>query len=115
MNKGFTLIELLAVIFLLATLALIAAISVFGILSDSRESLYEEQVNTIEEAAKNYQLVTPGLDNTTISLETLSEEGYLDSDDLVDPRDKSQLCGGVNVTYNEGSSQYYFEFVREEC
>ncbi len=116
MTKGFTLIELLAVIFLLAALALIASIAVLSILNNSREDLYEEQVNTIETAAKNYQLATPGLDdNTSVSLETLADEGYLDSSDLIDHRDRKKLCGDVKITYNDSNNQYYFEFEKKDC
>ena len=116
MKKGFTLIELLAVIFLLGTVALIATVSILSILNNSREDLYEEQVSTIEKKAKNYQLATPGLpDNTSVSLEDLSNAGFLDSSDLEDPRDSSELCGNVKITYNETKNQYTFKFQREDC
>ena len=121
MNKGFTLIELLAVIFLLAALALIASVAILSILNSSREDLYKQQVNTIEKAAKNYQLSNPGIaDNTKVSLDTLASEGYLDSADLEDPRDRSKLCGYVQITYKitdeeSNAGQYYFEFKSEEC
>lgn len=113
MKKGFTLIELLAVIFLLAALALIASIAVLSILNNSREDLYEQQINTIEKAAKNYQLAT-GKEGK-VDLETLAKDGYLDSDDLVDPRDRQKLCGDVKITYNDKKNQYYFEFEQKDC
>lgn len=114
MNKGFTLVELLAVIFLLATISLIVTVVVFAILNNSRETLYEEQVAQIENAAKNYQLATPTLaDNTSVSLETLADAGFLDSSNLIDPRDRSKLCGQVQITYE--NNQYYFNFEEEEC
>ena len=113
MKKGFTLIELLAVIFLLGAIATIVSIAILSILNTSREDLYQEQINTIEKAAKNYQLANPSA--TEVSLKVLAKDGYLDSADLEDPRDRSQLCGYVKITYKESNHQYYFEFVEENC
>lgn len=53
-NKGFTLIEILGVIVLLGIIALIVYPAVRGIIDDSREVLYKEQIEFIEDSLRNY-------------------------------------------------------------
>ena len=53
-QKGFTLVELLAVIVVIAILMTVASTSVFGILSDSKDKLLEEQISSLKEAAVTY-------------------------------------------------------------
>lgn len=53
-KNGFTLIELLATLTILAILAVIVFPNVFGAISRSRESAYEQQVDSIINGSRNY-------------------------------------------------------------
>ena len=54
MKRGFTLIELLVVIVLLGVIAVMVTTSVIGILNDSRSSLSNTQIDTIENELNIY-------------------------------------------------------------
>ena len=69
MKKGFTLVELLAVITLLGLLSLIVVPVVDKLIKDSKEDLYNTQVNNIEAAAKNW---------ASDNIFALPESGYID-------------------------------------
>ena len=57
MKRGFTLIELLVVIVLLGVIAVMVTTSVIGILNDSRSSLSNTQIDTVENAAEQWGTV----------------------------------------------------------
>ena len=86
MKNGFTLIELLGVIAVLAVLAIIAIPIVDRSLNESKEDLYETQVQQIIKGAKDYytrnltELPQNDGDKVTITIETLQEEGFLPLD-----------------------------------
>lgn len=88
-NKGFTLVELLAVLLVLAILAVITIPIVVGIISKSRQSTYQRNIETygkaVEDAVDEYimdhpedesKIYTSTEDVVTIS--KLKEEGILD-------------------------------------
>ena len=53
-RKGFTLVEVLAVIIVLGILALIASPIISGIIRQSREKSYDQQLSEIYDAAEIY-------------------------------------------------------------
>ena len=55
-NKGFTLIELLAVIIILSILIILVYPSVTNVMTKSKETIYQKQINTILNAAYDYTL-----------------------------------------------------------
>ncbi len=120
MKRGFTLIELLVVIVLLGVIAVMVTTSVIGILNDSRSSLSNTQIDTIENAAEQWGTVNADklpLDDSAYKLDvkTLSDDGFIDSSDLKDPGDNSDLCGYVEIKYDNSKNQYKYKFVREDC
>lgn len=120
MKKGFTLIELLVVIVLLGIVAVLVTTSVMGIMSDSRESLSDTQINTIEDAAEKWGAINADklpLDDSVYKLDikTLADDGFIDSSDLQDPSDNSQLCGVVEIKFDTSKNQYRYNFVKEDC
>lgn len=120
MKKGFTLIELLVVIVLLGVLAVMVTTSVIGIMNDSKESLSDTQIDTIEEAALQWGTINADklpLDDSVyeLDIQTLADDGFIDSSDLKDPSDNSNLCGVVEIKYDDSKNQYKYNFVRKDC
>lgn len=120
MHKGFTLIELLVVIVLLGILAVLITTSVINITRDSKNSLSNTQVDTIENAALQWGTINADklpLDDSVYKLDivTLADDGFLDSSDLKDPADGSDLCGVVEIYFDTEKNQYKYNFVREDC
>ncbi len=113
-NKGFTLVELLAVIIILGLLLLITMISVNSILNSSKESLSETQKKRLEDAAEVYYL-EEGMnrDSKCVSIEYLVLMGYLNSDEVLDPKTREPLEGSIAITYD--SNRYSYEFQDDEC
>ena len=50
-----------------------------------------------------------------LDVKTLSDDGFIDSSDLKDPGDNSDLCGYVEIKYDNSKNQYKYKFVREDC
>jgi len=86
-KKGFTLIELLAVIVIIGILVALIVPITLGVISDAKQSTYNDQLITIKNAAKGYitehssEFAT--LDTTggtiTVTLNTLVTGGYIDA------------------------------------
>lgn len=115
-NKGFTLIELIATIIILGVIALIAIPAINTTIDSSRQKAYDEQVERIKSAAKNW-----AVENSTafsedsgvveITVTELINKGYLEEDNIIDPKDGKSFddkgyC--VKVTYDEKSFEYEF-------
>ena len=119
MNKnGFTLIELLTVIVLLAIIAAITTPVIINVINDSRDNAYKEQVRLITSAAERW-----GTENITylngieekcqISAEILSEEGYLSSDKIKNPKNPRNNMGVVEIIVNNGKYEYVYKETSE--
>ncbi len=120
MKKGFTLIELLVVIALLGILAVMVTTSIIRIMSDSKKSLSDTQINTIEDAAERWGTINADklpLDDSVykLDIQTLADDGFIDSGDLKDPGNSSDLCGYVEIKFNTDKNQYKYSFVKEDC
>lgn len=120
MKKGFTLVELLVVIALLGIVAVMVTTSVIGIMNRSRASLSESQISTLEKAAEHWGTINPDkmpLDNSVyeVNIETLADEGYIDSSDLENPKNGADLCGVVQIKYDSSKNQYRYNFVERNC
>lgn len=82
-TKGFTLVELLGVIVILAIILFLVYPTVTSIVSQSKETIYEKQINTILNAAYDFTLkqlsYLPENDNINyITLGQLKYEGVID-------------------------------------
>ena len=86
-KNGFTLVEMLTVIIILVSLGLISIFTINKIVKRSGDDLYDIQVNTIKEAARNYAVKngsTLGASNE-ITICDLKRNNLID-EDFVDPR-----------------------------
>ena len=121
MKKGFTLIELLVVIALLGVIAVLVTTSVIGIMNRSRSSLSDTQKNTLEDAAEQWGTINADKmpyndgEQIDVDIQTLADEGYIDSSDLENPKNGKDLCGVVRITYHASNNQYDYEFTEKDC
>ena len=93
-KNGFTFIEILGVITLLALISTIILISVSKSLKDSKEKLYQIEMENIKSAASmwrtdNIELV-PDNDIQIITLKDLQDNGYI-KEDLINPKTNRQF------------------------
>ena len=113
-KNGFTLVELLAVIVILSVIVLITVISVNSTVSETKGTLSELQIKNIEDAAKTYYL-NEGMNigNTCINVSDLIDKGYVDSDSVIDPKDREEMLGSVNINYK--SNKFTPKYQSNEC
>lgn len=113
MKKGFTLVELLTVIILLGIISLIAVPMVTDQISLAQEQAYQQNVVSIEDAARRYG-TTNMLGYSTVEqkleLSTLISAGILDEKDLKNPKTKKQMTGCVYYKWNESNNIYEYRY-----
>jgi type IV pilus assembly protein PilA len=93
MEKGFTLIELLAVIVILAVISVVTIPRLQEVLFESQDNTYNLLVTRFENKANDY-IADYNLSNQVITgvpldiyISDLIEQGYIEEDELEDPRD----------------------------
>jgi type IV pilus assembly protein PilA len=110
-NKGFTLMEILGVITLLALISLVIIIATNKSLKDSKETLYKAQLEEIKSAAEMWKTdnITsiPETNETTITLQTLQDNGYIKKD-IINPKTGEQFN---NFTIKIGMNEIKLEIV----
>lgn len=118
-KKGFTLVELIGVIALLGVIALISTPIISGTIKRTKEKAYKEQKNTIINSAKRYvtEVSSKTDDVFYITIEDLIEEQLLEDDNILDPRDETDLRDPsldvkVKVTYVDETKTYNYEYCR---
>ena len=122
MKKGFTLIELLAVISILALIAVVVFPAINSTIQNSREKAYKDQVKLIEKAAEEWALDPNNMDTlettdgfeTTVSISALVSGGYIAEDEVLNPKDDTEMQGVVEVTYNGEYNQFEFDYVESK-
>lgn len=100
-NKGFTIVELLVTISLVAIISVAAGVGINEMFSRQRERNYDEYIRTITNAACTYAEVNNIWSNTSVSINTLLNEGYL-SKKLKNPIDNTLITaiGSQEVAIN---------------
>lgn len=118
MKRGFTLIEVLVVIVIIAILAAIISPGIIRLLNKNRQEMYNNQIRTLEEAAKrwsvnNFDKLNEDLTSEhpyCLSLDDLALGGYISGSDLINPINNEDLEGAISITYDRIYSQYDFRF-----
>ncbi len=113
MKRGFTLIELMAVIVVLGIIATISIISVDKIIKDNKETTYNAQVATIEDAARTWGVKhikeLPDEDGKSISVPLLylKNDGIIASD-FKNPKTNEPFKDDlyVDISYENGIYKY---------
>lgn len=96
-NNGFTLIELLAVIVILGILLSVTTIAVNNIKKKQDRKNYENVISSILTGAKQYVTDT-NYSSSTIDVNTLYDEGYVDFDQTEYSEFLSKTVNVVNCT-----------------
>ncbi len=128
-KRGFTLIELIAVIAILSIIILLVVPNITNIAGNSKESLRESKIKTIETAASNYgndlindyqnclgSTSSNELKNKcTVSISKLINNGYMDgendTDGIIDPVTNEALTGNILLCYNPANVSVYASYV----
>lgn len=109
-KNGFTLVELLAVIVILSLLALLTSTAVTKLVKDSKEDLYQTQIELIKASAEAwgadniYKLPSEGK-CAYITVENLKQYGILDSS-VVDPRTNEQISDSLKIKISSKTGEY---------
>ena len=109
-NRGFTLVELLAVIVVLSLLALLASTSITKIVKDSKNDLYNTQIELIKAAAETW-----GSDNLNklpdsgeckyIELYDLKAYGLLESS-IINPKTNQEFSNDMYIKISSNLTPY---------
>ncbi len=116
-NNGFTLIELMIVVALLVIISLFVTPKVRTLINNSKETAYNNLVETIEDAANSYvykyttsvdsSISTNGYLNVTIL--TLQQEGLL-STTITNPTTKESISTSDYVRITKNGNIYSYEY-----
>ena len=117
-KKGFTLVELLGVLVVLGLISVIIVPKVIDSITTSKESAYQTQVETIENAAKKYGISNDLLypkegEKKYIAVKDLIAVGELSNKEIINPKTGNKMNGYVLVEYNSGYQQYEYTYVEE--
>ena len=118
MKRGFTLIELLAVIVVLGLIAVVITPAITDTLNDSREDAYQKQVDNLIKAANTWSIKNPdklpSTDNKIfLSLDTLTEDGIVEDDEIINPKTRKKMEGCISISYSSTYNQYEYKYISD--
>ncbi len=127
-NKGFTLAELLVTIMVLGLVATLTIPMITGFINTTKDQACEKQKDMILNAAERYvndNASTFKLDDNMcegkgITIQLLQSEGYLNSDNLKNPKTKElinpeEICVTVEEDTNYNQYKYSIEGENDIC
>ena len=109
-TRGFTLIELLGVLVILAALFVLVSTVVTNLISTSKETIYQNQINNILNATydftlKNISYLPNFGEKTFVTLGQLKYEGLVDAD-IKDPETKEKFPDNLVISINNVGAGY---------
>jgi len=121
MKRGFTLVELLCVIVIISVVTMITVPIINTQIVASRNALYESQIDDIESAAKKWATENNDLldknhiNSVYVSLDVVQKLGYLEKDQIINPKTKEDMKGCVLISYNNSSNGYNYIYEESSC
>lgn len=115
-NKGFTLAELLGVVIILGVIATIATISISNSMKNSKEELYNVQINNIISGAKTwasenvFDLPANDGESITLTLAQLKQAGFVEAD-ITNPKTNELFSDGLQVKITKVDNNYKYEVI----
>ena len=106
---GFTLIELISVIIIIGVIALISVPITINITNNAKNKAYKEIIDSIELSAYNYSVYNDlGYNRLfkSLPISTIKLAGYLDNEDIIDPRNNDIIDGCVMYRYIPNTKTY---------
>ena len=113
-NFGFTLIELLAAIFIIGIISVIATPIINRVTNQSRDELYQTQINNITEGAKNWAaknliFLPEGTgERITLTLGQLKMDGFIKGD-IKNPKNKKLFPNDMEIIVEKGLYGYTYK------
>ena len=124
-SKGFSLIELVVVVAILALIAITIVPNVLGLINNNKEKEYNNLVNNIKSAAKNYISdyrynlnsigktidcnSTPRITSFEITIEELTSKKYLSSP-VINPINNSDMTGKVIAIFDCSKKTFTYTY-----
>ena len=136
-QKGFTLVELIAVLVVLGLIGLIAVPTVNSSLKKYKQSLYNDAIKNIEQAAKNWgadnigKLPNASVEESSVTMSypdidveqkfstlqirvrDLQEKGYIGSE-IKNPTKGSNFCNCAIVTITKTNTGYTYQILADD-
>jgi prepilin-type N-terminal cleavage/methylation domain len=118
-KNGFTLVELIAVLVILALIILIVTPKVLEYLNGSKEDAYTKQTKILEQTAEKWAVKNASKlsENAPYYLEivTLSDEKFLSSSKIIDPRTNKKMEGCIVIKYDDEYRQFEYKYNENTC
>lgn len=119
-QRGFSVVELLTVCVIVFIVTIAAFPIVLKTLSYSKEKLYQQNVKEIERISLSWAmdhadyLPDSSKDARFVTLQELSKQAYIKTEDIEDPRDKSQMKGCIVIKKTQ-HEQYAAHYTSDPC
>ncbi len=118
MKKGFTLIELLAVITILAILLVLTTTTVSKIIKDNKTDMYNKQIESFVESAKNWALANPNEmpllgESIKLTIGELTDEHFI-KENVINPLTKEVFAREEYICILNVNSRYAYVY-NGEC
>ncbi len=113
-KNGFTLIEVIGILVLLILILSITFPVVSNTIKNSKQKLYNDQIEFIKDATKNYLLDLNGPKPSSVSLQTLTDNNYMD-EGIIDPRDDTPMNGCVLISFDSVYNTYDLTYLEQAC
>lgn len=119
MKKGFTLIEIVTVIIVIGVIGIIVFPAVNSIIKESKQNLYEDQLEEIKLAAEKWAYNNTSLlpseedESITLTLLELKRGGYLPVD-IRNPKDDKPFSNGLLIVIKYKSNGYIYTIKEDD-
>ena len=117
-KNAFTVYEMVAVVTVLGLITIITVPIIQNSIQKSKESLYNDQVKSIEDAAKKWAMYNlDEIDESShyVSIQQLKDDGYLQNKDLYSPMDNSVMNGCIEILFDTSIKSYRVVYTESAC